>query len=87
MIQTLFALNYFAEPPKIVSDIAGTFDVVLDMKLRLPCVAIGTPKPSISWKKDGLEVSLFFTIKNSMKRSSIHLCPYINMYLVAPSQS
>jgi hemicentin len=46
------------EPPKIISDIAGTIDVVLGLMLEIPCKAIGTPKPTIGWKKDGFEVCI-----------------------------
>lgn len=48
------------EPPLIISDIPGTIDVVLGMILEIPCRAIGTPDPTVTWEKDGFQVSLFF---------------------------
>lgn len=45
-------------PPRIISDVPGTVDIVLGVGLELPCRAIGTPKPVVSWQKDGFEVNL-----------------------------
>lgn len=44
------------EPPIIISDIPGTIDVVLGLMLEIPCRAIGTPDPEITWEKDGFQV-------------------------------
>ncbi|CAG9531886.1 unnamed protein product [Cercopithifilaria johnstoni] len=44
------------EPPKIISDIPGTIVIVLGLMLEIPCRAIGTPEPTISWEKDGFQV-------------------------------
>lgn len=44
------------DPPRIISDIAGTLDVVLGLMLEIPCRAIGTPQPTISWEKDGFQI-------------------------------
>uniref|UniRef100_A0A914ZAD9 Ig-like domain-containing protein n=1 Tax=Panagrolaimus superbus TaxID=310955 RepID=A0A914ZAD9_9BILA len=43
-------------PPRIVSRLADTVDVVLGVDLELPCRALGTPKPAVSWQKDGFEI-------------------------------
>uniref|UniRef100_A0AC35G417 Ig-like domain-containing protein n=1 Tax=Panagrolaimus sp. PS1159 TaxID=55785 RepID=A0AC35G417_9BILA len=43
-------------PPRIVSRLADTVDVVLGVDLELPCRALGTPKPEVSWQKDGFQV-------------------------------
>lgn len=31
--------------------------VVVDLMLEIPCRAIGTPQPTITWEKDGFQVS------------------------------
>lgn len=45
-----------SEPPRIISDIPGSIDVVLGMKLDIPCRAVGNPPPIISWQKDGFHI-------------------------------
>uniref|UniRef100_A0A1I8F0W4 Ig-like domain-containing protein n=2 Tax=Wuchereria bancrofti TaxID=6293 RepID=A0A1I8F0W4_WUCBA len=44
------------EPPKIISDIPGTIVVVLGLMLEIPCRAVGTSEPTISWEKDGFQI-------------------------------
>uniref|UniRef100_A0A0R3RPN4 Hemicentin-1-like n=1 Tax=Elaeophora elaphi TaxID=1147741 RepID=A0A0R3RPN4_9BILA len=44
------------EPPKIISDIPGTIVIVLGLMLEIPCRAIGTPEPTITWEKDGFQI-------------------------------
>ncbi|KAE9555394.1 hypothetical protein FO519_001406 [Halicephalobus sp. NKZ332] len=44
------------DPPRIISDVPGTVDVVLGVGLEIPCRAVGTPKPQVSWQKNGFEV-------------------------------
>uniref|UniRef100_A0A7E4ZRG5 Immunoglobulin I-set domain protein n=1 Tax=Panagrellus redivivus TaxID=6233 RepID=A0A7E4ZRG5_PANRE len=44
------------DPPKIISDVPGSFDIVLGLRLDIPCRAIGTPRPVVSWQKDGFEI-------------------------------
>ncbi|VBB32471.1 unnamed protein product, partial [Acanthocheilonema viteae] len=44
------------EPPKIISNIPGTIVVVLGLMLEIPCRAVGTPEPTITWEKDGFQI-------------------------------
>ena len=44
------------DPPRIISDVPGTVDVVLGVGLEIPCRSVGTPKPQVSWQKNGFEV-------------------------------
>ncbi|VDM47645.1 unnamed protein product [Toxocara canis] len=44
------------EPPIIISEIPGTIDVVLGLMLEIPCRAIGSPDPTVTWEKDGFQI-------------------------------
>uniref|UniRef100_A0A8D2KTM3 Hemicentin 1 n=1 Tax=Varanus komodoensis TaxID=61221 RepID=A0A8D2KTM3_VARKO len=43
------------EPPTIRVQ-PGTLDVILDNSVLLPCEAVGTPHPVITWQKEGVSV-------------------------------
>ena len=42
-----------AERPHISDDVAGNVSVVEGNRVTIPCPAVGTPTPRISWFKDG----------------------------------
>ncbi|XP_019412229.1 PREDICTED: hemicentin-1 isoform X1 [Crocodylus porosus] len=43
------------EPPTIQTQ-PGTLDVILNNPALLPCEAIGTPRPIITWQKEGINI-------------------------------
>ena len=43
-------------PPKIISDVPGTIDVVLNHMVEIPCKAQGIPDPIVTWEKDDFQV-------------------------------
>uniref|UniRef100_A0A0M3KE33 Ig-like domain-containing protein n=1 Tax=Anisakis simplex TaxID=6269 RepID=A0A0M3KE33_ANISI len=44
------------EPPLIISDIPDAIDVIHGMMLEIPCRAVGTPDPTVTWEKDGFPI-------------------------------
>ncbi|XP_060630493.2 hemicentin-1 isoform X1 [Anolis sagrei] len=48
-------LLHVQEPPTIQLQ-PGTLDVILNNAVLLPCEAVGTPRPVITWQKEGISV-------------------------------
>ena len=44
-----------AEPPVIHTQ-PGTLDVIVNNPVLLPCEATGTPRPVITWQKEGINI-------------------------------
>ncbi|VDK85118.1 unnamed protein product [Litomosoides sigmodontis] len=44
------------EPPKIISDTSDSIAIILGLTLEIPCRAVGTPEPAITWEKDGFQI-------------------------------
>lgn len=45
----------FLEPPVIQSH-PSTLDVILNNHVTLPCRATGSPRPTITWQKEGINI-------------------------------
>jgi len=59
-LYTIYAMNnclhlHFTEHPVIQSH-PSTLDVILNNHVTLPCRAMGSPHPTITWQKEGINI-------------------------------
>ncbi|XP_059849711.1 hemicentin-1-like [Hypanus sabinus] len=56
------------EPP-VIKPLPATLEVVVNNGIMLPCESTGTPRPSVTWQKDGVTVSntgRFFLVNGAL---------------------
>ena len=50
-------LRFYTEPPAIPEDTPRNVTIIESNRVTLPCPALGTPPPLITWYKDGREIT------------------------------
>ncbi|XP_078407396.1 LOW QUALITY PROTEIN: hemicentin-1-like [Cetorhinus maximus] len=52
--------------PPVIKPLPGTLEIVVNKGVILPCESMGTPRPSITWQKEGVTISNtgFFILAN-----------------------
>lgn len=64
-------ISVMSNKPKIVGGNAASFTVLSDSDAFLPCEAIGSPKPTISWRRFSINAENTFTITGKVGKFDV----------------
>lgn len=54
--QLAFCLSFCSTERPVIQIQPGMLDVIVNNSILLPCEAVGTPRPIITWQKEGINI-------------------------------